>query len=185
MRNTSAIVLAIVASLLVLSCAAPQVDMTALKKTVDDYNAASKEAMMTGNSDKVMAYYQDDAMEMAPNMAIAKGKDAIKAMQDQMMKSGMKVTAVTFSTTDLQAGGTIAYELGTYDMTMTMPPMGEIKDHGKYVAIWHQQADGTWKVRAETWNSDMPMTAMGEKSEEMKKEEMKKEPMKKSDMMKK
>jgi ketosteroid isomerase-like protein len=174
MRIASALVLMAVAPVLVLSCAAPQVDMTALRKTVDDYNAASKEAMTTGNSDKVMAYYQDDAMEMAPNMAVAKGKDAIKAMEDQMMKSGMKVTAVNFTTTDLQAAGTIAYELGTYDMTMTMAPTGEVKDQGKYVVIWHQQADGTWKVRAEIWNSDNPMPAVGEKHEEMKKEEMKK-----------
>jgi len=163
MRIASGFFLTAVVSLLILSCGSPQVDMTALKKTVDDYNSASAEGMMSGNSDKVMAYYQDDAMEMAPNMAMAKGKDAIKAIQEQMTKSGMKVTAVNFTTTELQAGGSIAYELGTYDLTMTTPPMGEVKDHGKYVAIWHQQQDGTWKVRAETWNSDTPMPGMGEK----------------------
>jgi len=179
MRIASILALTAVTSLLVLSCAAPQVDMTALRKTVDDYNSISKEGMLSGNSDKVMPYYQDDALEMAPNMEMAKGKDAIKAMQDQMSKSGMKFTAVNFTTTDLQAGGSVAYEIGTYDMTMTMAPMGEVKDHGKYIAIWHQQADGTWKVRAEIWNSDMPMAAMGQKGEEMKKEEMKKGDMKK------
>ncbi|HUI64799.1 MAG TPA: DUF4440 domain-containing protein [Bacteroidota bacterium] len=180
MRTACAVLLLAAVSLIITSCASPQVDMAALKKTVDTFNAASIESMTGGNSDKTLAYYEDDALEMAPNMTMAKGKDAIKAMQDQMMKSGMKMTSVSFSPIDLQAGGTIAYEIGTYDITATMASMGEMKDHGKYLTIWHQQPDGTWKVRAETWNSDMPMPSMGsEKEQGMKKEEMKKEEMKK------
>jgi len=186
MRIALGFVLTAILSLLILSCGAPQVDMTALQKTVNDYNAASKEAMMTGNGEKAMTYYQDDAMEMGPNMETAKGKDAIKAQQDQMSKSNMKMTDVNLTTTELKAAGDIAYELGTYSMTITMPPMGEVKDHGKYIAIWHQQADGSWKVRAETWNSDMPMPSMGgEKSEEMKKGEPMKGGMKMGEMKKK
>jgi hypothetical protein len=38
--------------------------------------------------------------------------------------------------------------------------MGDVKDKGKYITLWHQQADGAWKVRAETWNTDMPMPSM-------------------------
>ena len=180
MRTACAVFLVAAVSLVITSCASPQVDMAALKKTVDTYNALSIEAMTGGNSDKMMAYYEDDALEMAPNMTMAKGKDAIKAMQDQMTKSGMKMTAVSFSPIDLQAGGTIAYEIGSYDITVTMPSTGDVKDHGKYLTIWHQQPDGTWKVRAETWNTDMPMPSMGgEKGEGSKKEEMKKDEMKK------
>jgi ketosteroid isomerase-like protein len=41
-------------------------------------------------------------------------------------------------------------------MTITMLPMGEMKDKGKYIALWRQQADGSWKVHAETWNTDTP-----------------------------
>jgi hypothetical protein len=103
------LVFAAVLTLFLASCSSPQPDMTALKKTVDEFNAASKEAMMMGSSDKVIAYYEDDAFEMAPNMALIKGKAAIKEFQDQMSKSGMKITAATFETLDLQAGGTIAY----------------------------------------------------------------------------
>ena len=164
-------VAAFAAALFLFSCAPQQPDMTALKKTVDDYNAASRDAMMNGNTDKVLTYYEDDAMEMAPNMAMIKGRAAIKAFQDQMSKAGVKATSVSFNTTDLQAGGSVAFEVGTYDMSMTMPNGTEMKDNGKYVALWHQQADGSWKVHAETWNSDMPVPGMDQM---MKKDEMKK-----------
>jgi ketosteroid isomerase-like protein len=156
MRQLSALIV-IAILLLPLACAPKPVDMAALRKTVDDFNNASKEAMLSGNSDKVMTYYEADALEMAPNSPVFKGKDNILAFEQQMMKSGMKFNAVEFQTLELTADGKIAYEIGSYNMTITMPPMGEVKDAGKYIALWRQQADGSWKVHAETWNTDMPM----------------------------
>jgi ketosteroid isomerase-like protein len=157
-----------VASLLLVSCGSPQPDMAALKKTVDEYNAASIDAMKSGNSDKVLSYYTDDAMEMAPNMPMFKGKAAIKDFQNQMAKMA-KITDVKFTTVELNAGGKIAYEVGTYEMTMTMGDGQAINDKGKYIVLWKHQEDGSWKVSAETWNSDMPAPSM-EKPKETKKQ---------------
>ena len=167
MRTAHVLVLLVLASLCLFSCAPMQPDMTALRKTVDEYNAASKEAILSGASEKVMAYYEDNALEMAPNTAIVKGKAAIKEFQDQMAKSGMKFTSVSFVTVELEASGKIAYEVGTYEMTGTMPQGGEMKDRGKYIALWRQQADGSWKVHGETWNSDIPMASMAQSTEKM------------------
>ena len=159
--------------LLLFSCAPKPVDMTALRKTIDEYNEASKVVMMTGTSDKIMAYYAEDAMEMAPNMALVKGKEAIKAFQVEMAKSmaasGMKVNSVAFTTTKLEAGGAVAYETGTYDMTMTIPAMGVMNDKGKYISLLKQQADGAWKMQAEMWSSDSAPPAMPETKEKGKK----------------
>jgi uncharacterized protein (TIGR02246 family) len=157
MRTALVIVAVAVISCLFVSCGQKEPDMASLKKSVDDFNAASKDAMMGGSTEKALAYYEDNAMQLAPNMAMLKGKDAIKPSMEQMMKSGMKMTTVDFTLVDLQASGTIAYEIGTYDMTMTAGKMGEMKDHGKYITLWREQADGTWKVAAETWNTDKPM----------------------------
>src|SRR5712692_10351708 len=163
------------ASLSLVSCTRREPDMTLLKRTVDEYNAASKDAMLGGNSEKVMSYYEEGAISMPPNMAVIKGKEAIKAFQQQMMKSGVKITAVKFNTVELDAGGKVAYEVGTYEMSMTTPSMGDMKDNGKYIALWRQQRDGSWKVHAETWNTDMPMPPMDQtaKKEDMKKDKKK------------
>lgn len=165
MRAMLVLVIVVCASLMLVSCAPPKVDMGALKKTVDAYNAASADAMMSGSSEKIMSYYDENALEMAPNMPIMKGKAAIKEFQSQMMKSGMKFTSASFTTTELDADGKLAVEIGKYDLAFALPQGGEMKDQGKYVAIWKQQADGSWKVYAETWNSDAPAPPAGQAPE--------------------
>ena len=114
MRQTLPMVVIAILLLLPLGCAPKPVDMAALRTTVDAYNDASKEAMLSGNSDKVMTSYEDDALEMAPNSPVIKGKDNILAFQQQMSKSGMKFNAVSFQTVELTADGKIAYEIGSY-----------------------------------------------------------------------
>jgi ketosteroid isomerase-like protein len=31
-----------------------------------------------------------------------------------------------------------------------------VADRGKYLAVWKKQADGSWKIEADMWNSDLP-----------------------------
>ena len=168
MRQLFALVV-IALFLLPLGCAPKPVDMAALRKTVDEYNNASKEAMLGAGPEKVMPYYEADALEMGPNMPVIKGKDNILAFQQQMTKSGLKFNAVEFQTVELTADGKSAYEIGSYNMTLTMPPMGEVKDRGKYIALWRQQEDGSWKVHAEMWSTDLPAQMPAAKDEKGKK----------------
>ena len=149
-----------IVSLLLVSCGQQQPDMDAMRKMVDEYNAASIEAMSSGNMAKVMSYYADDALSMPPNTSMLKGKEAIQKHTAEMMKSGMKFSNVKFTTVEIEAGGKVAYEVGSYEMDISMPVLGNMKDKGKYVAIWKQQADGSWKVHAEMWNTDTPLPSM-------------------------
>ena len=157
MRSTAIVFFA---ALLLVSCTQPQPDMAGLKKAVDDYNAASIEGMTGGNVEKALAYYADDAVEMPPNEPAVMGRENIKAWQDKMAKAGVKITAAKFNTTSLQTDGNVGYEVGTYDMTMEIPQMGEVKDQGKYIATWMKHQGGSWKVHAEIWNSDNPVPSM-------------------------
>lgn len=160
MRTPLALAAAAALSCVLLSCSPKEPDLAGLKKAVDGYNDASKTALMGGDMDKAISYFADDGMEMPPNMPMTKGRDEIKAVWTKMMSSGMKMSAVSFTSLDAQAGGSIGYDVGTYEMTVTGPNMPETKDKGKYVSVWHQMSDGTWKLAAETWNSDMPMPSM-------------------------
>jgi ketosteroid isomerase-like protein len=38
----------------------------------------------------------------------------------------------------------------------------EMKDHGKYLNVWQKQSDGSWKLRADTWNSDVNPMSMNQ-----------------------
>lgn len=154
-----------------VSCMPQQPDVDAIRKTIEEFDAASKDAMMGEGKDmdKVMSYYAEDAVSMPPNMAPLKGREAIRSWMNQMMQSGMKMTSVKFSTSDLDAGGKVAYQVGSYEMAMEVPGMGEIMDDGKYLSVWKQQQDGSWKVHAEIWNTNKPMPPMEKPKEEKKK----------------
>jgi ketosteroid isomerase-like protein len=35
-----------------------------------------------------------------------------------------------------------------------------VEDRGKYLEIWKRQADGSWKVALDIFNSDLPLPEM-------------------------
>jgi len=137
-----------------------QPEMADLRKAVDEFNAAWTAAMTSGETAGMMKFYSDSALSLPPNMAPIKGKEAIKAWTDQMAKSEMKATVARFTMTDLSASGTVAYEIGTYEVVAHAPKIGEIKDNGSYVSIWTKQPDGSWKIHAEIWNSSLPVAGV-------------------------
>lgn len=159
MRHTRLFLLTAVVALTLMSCA-PKPDTEGFRKTVDEMNAAVIQAMTSGNSEKVLAYYADDAISMPPNMEPLKGKAAIEQWMKQMDAMGMKVTACEFKTSEYGIDGTVAYDYGTYAMTIDVPGMGVMNEKGTYIWIWKQQPDGAWKLSAETWNSSKPPVSM-------------------------
>jgi len=56
---------------------------------------------------------------------------------------------------DVSRAGDMAYTLYKYDMTMADPNGSPIHDQGKDMAVWVKQSDGTWRIVADTFNSDM------------------------------
>lgn len=157
------LVLPLVAIALVLTSCERKPDTEGFKKTVDAYNVAYSEFLTTGNAAPLVKSFADNAIEMPPSMEPIRGKEAIEKWMNQMSQSGMKVTSCKFTISDFGVGGTIGYQYGLYDMTIEAPGMGVMNDKGIYVSIWEQHEDGSWKVRAETWNSSNPAPPTEEK----------------------
>jgi ketosteroid isomerase-like protein len=59
---------------------------------------------------------------------------------------------------EVSRAGDMAYTLYKYEMTMGAPNGAPIQDSGKDMAVWKKQADGTWKMVADTFNSDLPLS---------------------------
>jgi ketosteroid isomerase-like protein len=59
--------------------------------------------------------------------------------------------------------GDTAYEIGKY--TLKIQPAGQeaMTDSGKYLVVWKRQAEGTWKLHVDIWNSSMPMSGQAGK----------------------
>lgn len=143
-------------SLALLSCAQPEkMDVAAVRKAIEAGNAKWVEAFNRGDAAGVAALYTDDATLLPPNSEMVQGKQGIQDFWNGGIQMGLKDAALT--TVDVGGSGDTAYEIGKY--TLKIQPAGQegMTDSGKYLVVWKRQADGTWKLHVDIWNSSMPM----------------------------
>lgn len=61
---------------------------------------------------------------------------------------------------EVEGADDVAWVRGTYAMDLTAPgATAAIHDKGKYLEIWRRQADGTWKVIRDIFNTSVPAPA--------------------------
>lgn len=53
--------------------------------------------------------------------------------------------------------GDLGYTSGLYELKLK-GTAGAAVDNGKYLTIWKKEADGSWEVLFDTFNSDRPLT---------------------------
>jgi ketosteroid isomerase-like protein len=56
--------------------------------------------------------------------------------------------------------GDLAYETGTYEVTMSGPDGEPASQHGHYVVVWEKTDDGSWKAVVDAPVSDPAASAM-------------------------
>jgi len=134
-----------------------QNDMSKLKSTFQQLENDWSKAYIAGDAANLASMYTEDAYSMPSNMPMMNGRDKILEGNSKYMQSGEKHLAMTAKTLDVFGSGDIAYEVGTYSFTYIPAQMTEsITEIGKYIDIWQKQADGSWKIKADIWNSDNP-----------------------------
>ena len=104
--------------------------------------------------DGFTGFFAADAIVMPPHLPVLVGIDAVRAWATESMAlPGFSVTWQATSA-EVAASGDMGYTLGTFVFQATMPDGSTITDPGKYTTIWEKQADGSWKVVVDTFNSD-------------------------------
>ena len=135
---------------------APATDAAAVRQAIDSNNARFDAAVLKGDTAALAGFYVDDAMFMSPNEPAAKGHNAI-AKSFAGMGSAMKITAFKLQAQDVIVAGDYAIETGAYDFSATVPKVTKpAHDAGKYVVVWKKQADGSYKIVRDIYNSDLP-----------------------------
>jgi uncharacterized protein (TIGR02246 family) len=127
-------------------------DKATLKQN-DEVFATSAKAKNFGAA---AAMYTDDASMLPPNGPAVQGRQQIQ----KFLSDFPPITEFTFDIVDVDGRGDLAYVRGNYAMTLTPPgAAAAAHDRGKYVEIWRKQADGSWKIRWDIFNSDMAAAA--------------------------
>ena len=126
-------------------------ETAAARTAIEASNASFMTHFNAGQGDSVAAHYTEDGRVMAPNMAVASGRQAIAGSMGMMAGATLVLT-----TESVSASGPLAVERGTYKLTLTPPGMtAPITDTGKYLVHWHKVGDN-WMMVDDIWNSDLP-----------------------------
>jgi len=126
-----------------------QEDQAAIRTTTE-----AALAIANGSQDwdeYVAVYYAPDATVLPPNAEAVHGRAAISAF----LAAFPPITTFTAEMVTVEGNGDLAYVHGRYHLDMSTPD-GPQADDGKYIEVWKRQADGSWKIAYDIFNSDLP-----------------------------
>ena len=130
-------------------------DEATLRALIKDWSAAAQ----AKDAAKFVSVYADDAVVMLVNAPDIKGLPAIREALPAMMQDPAFALSFEADNVVVARAGDIAYETGTYSMSMTGPDKKPATEKGHYVVVWRKQADGTWKAVIDAPISDPPDAA--------------------------
>ena len=142
---------------LALTACAKTVDLDAARAELQAADAAYSGLFATMYADSFAAMYTADAKMYPPNDSARAGTEAIRAFGAQF--ADMQGFSVTFHPVDLGVGGggDMGYTLSHYVATFTGPDGNPGTDRGHDFHVWRKQADGSWKIVVDIWNSEVAM----------------------------
>ena len=108
-----------------------------------------------GDASGVADLHMDDALVMPPNIDMVKGKESIKKAISDEISAG--ATDLVFTTLDMYGNEEYVTEVGRF--SLNVKDEGEIvmTDSGKYIVLWEQVSKNNWLMKADIWNSDLPI----------------------------
>lgn len=110
------------------------------------------QSLIEQDFDAFLGLYTDDPIVMPPNNPALHGKEAIK----QWMAAFPKISEARFEGDEIAGAGGFAFVRGRYSFTLHIQGApGPIEDHGKFIEIRKRQADGSWPIFREMFNSDL------------------------------
>ena len=108
-----------------------------------------------GDASGVAELHSDDALVMPPNIDMVKGKSSIKKAISDGISAG--ATDLAFTTINMYGNEEFVTEVGRYSVNVKNEGEIVMSDSGKYVVLWEQVSKNNWLMKADIWNSDLPI----------------------------
>jgi uncharacterized protein (TIGR02246 family) len=125
-------------------------DDAALRALIQDWSAAAQ----AKDAARFVSVYADDAVVMMAGAPDIRGIAAIREAVPAMMQDPAFALSFEADRVEVARSGDLAYETGSYSMTMTGSDKKPATEKGHYVVVWRKGADGAWKVVVDAPLSD-------------------------------
>jgi len=129
------------------------------ERAIREADAATLKATQARDVDGAVANYAEDGSWLPPNAPMVNGKAAIRAGWLKLISSPGFNIDWQIDKLEVGRAGDLAHTIYTYQLALEGPGGAPINDHGKDMAIWKKQSDGSWKMIADIFNSDLPSIA--------------------------
>jgi len=131
-----------------------EADIAAIEELIDLYALA----MTTRDLDLWMSLYTDDTVKMAPDAPAVFGKEDLRASMQPLFDNFTFEEMAIFDV-EIQVAGDYAFSRCNFTATMIPKAGGEpLYMDAKDMSIMQRQADGSWKLYWDCWNSNVPPT---------------------------
>jgi uncharacterized protein (TIGR02246 family) len=127
-------------------------DEAAIRSAIEQWGAAAR----AKDAAAFTSFYAEGAwllLEAAPDSV---GKEAIGATIGALMQDPNFALSFDTASIVVARSGDVAYERGSYELTLSDANQRPAAQKGNYVVIWSKQADGRWKVAIDAPSSDPP-----------------------------
>lgn len=126
------------------------------RNAVDALNRQIVQACQERDFNATAALWADNGVDLLPGLAPMVGKTKITAWLESLrpQTEGGRMRYCTIDWQDIQIHKDVAYEWGINRQLIEYPPPRKsAPNEGKILYILRRQADGTWKIALESWNS--------------------------------
>jgi len=117
-------------------------DEAAIHAAVKEWSGSAQ----AKDADKFSSFYAEDGVVMMEDAPDISGKAAIREAIGGMMQDPNFSLSFAADKVVVARSGDLAYETGTYAMTLSDAKKQPSTEKGNYVVVWQKQADGAWKV---------------------------------------
>ena len=123
------------------------------KQNVENGEKLWLEAFNSGDAAGVAGFYAENARLLPPNFDIVEGRAALGPFMQGFLDTGAKLS---FELIKVYETPDVCTAVGRYEMTFPAGSGGPDRDLGKFIEVWVRQADGSWLIEDDMFNSNLP-----------------------------
>ncbi len=128
---------------------------TQVRQAIDGSHRTYAAAMKRGDLAGLASHFTEDAFLLPQNSEMQRGRAAIQKWFASWLPT-IKVETLEVTSLEVTVVGDTAYEVGVHRMKLVPEGSPPITNDGKYLMVWKQGADGTWRIDRDIYNSNTP-----------------------------